>query len=265
MDGLTVENLTVRYSGIVAVNDVSLTAPLGRCTGLIGPNGAGKTTVLNACFGMIPDCSGKVQLLGRSVSRVGPAARARRGMARTFQRMELFDSFTVGENVQMGREAIWVGSNPLRTLYRGRRAQRMLAEARDEALSLCDLTHLGDAPVANLSTGQRRLVEFARVLASPAMILLLDEPSSGLDQAETDRFARVLTAVIEARGVGVLLVEHDMRLVSAVCTRVHVLDFGQKIFEGNMDDARRDPAVRAAYFGDLDVTGEQAAMEVRDA
>ena len=248
--GLEVRGLTVRYGGVVAVSNLSLKAPLGRCTGLIGPNGAGKTTVFNACFGLIPSATGEVELLGRSVARLGPAARARRGMTRTFQRMELFDGLTVRENIEMGREAAWVGSNVLRCLYRSPGGRAVVRQASDEAVELCGLADLADRPTGSLSTGQRRLVEFARALASPATVLLLDEPSSGLDHAETSKFASVLANAVEARGLAAILVEHDMDLVSSACEEVHVVDFGKTIFEGRMADAQHDARVRAAYLGD---------------
>jgi ABC-type branched-subunit amino acid transport system ATPase component len=248
--GLEVRRLTVRYGGVVAVSNLSLTAPLGRCTGLIGPNGAGKTTVFNACFGLLPSATGEVELLGRSVSRLGPAARARRGMTRTFQRMELFDGLSVRANVEMGREAAWVGSNVLRSFYRSPGGRAAVRQASDEALELCALTDLADRAVNSLSTGQRRLVEFARALANPATVLLLDEPSSGLDHAETRQFASVLANAVATRGLAAILVEHDMSLVSEVCEDVHVLDFGQTIFQGRMADAQNDAVVRAAYLGD---------------
>jgi len=257
--GVEVRGLSVRYGGVAALDDVSLDAPLGRCTGLIGPNGAGKTTFFNACFGMLTETTGHVSLFGASLDRLSPAARARRGMARTFQRMELFDTMTVEENVQMGAEAAWVGGNVLRCLHRRRAGGRIVVEAREEAIELCGLQSIRHIHSRSLSTGQRRLVEFARALANPAQMLFLDEPSSGLDRAETAHFGQVLSNAISSRRIGVLLVEHDMTLVSAVCDRVHVLDFGRKIFEGSMAAAQRDSTVRAAYLGDPD--GELVAFE----
>jgi ABC-type branched-subunit amino acid transport system ATPase component len=257
--GLEVRGLTVRYGGVVAVSDLWLSAPLGRCTGLIGPNGAGKTTVFDACFGLIPAATGEVRLLGSPISRLGPAARARRGLSRTFQRMELFDGLTVGENVEMGREAAWVGSNVFRSLYRSRAGRTAVQTARDEALELCGLNDLRHQPTGSLSTGQRRLVEFARALANPAPVLLLDEPSSGLDHAETEKFGTVLMTAVRTRGLAAILVEHDMELVSAVCEEVHVIDFGQKIFEGRMADAQQDPRVRSAYLGEPETSASEGS------
>ncbi len=247
---LTVRGLRVRYGGLVAVDELNLVAPTGRVTGLIGPNGAGKTTTFNACSGLVRPSRGSVLLDDRDVSRAGPAARARRGLGRTFQRMELFDTLSVRDNVAVGAEGTLAGGNPLSHLA-GRPADRLAVRvATDRALELCDLGDLAGVPAANLSTGQRRLVELARCLAGPFRILLLDEPSAGLDRAETRRFGAILRRVVDERGVGILLVEHDMSLVLDVCEAVYVLDFGRLVFTGSAREAVESPIVRAAYLGD---------------
>jgi ABC-type branched-subunit amino acid transport system ATPase component/branched-subunit amino acid ABC-type transport system permease component len=251
--GLQVDGLKVRFGGLIAVDDVTLHAPEGRVTGLIGPNGAGKTTTFNACTGLLKPSEGSVWIAGADVSRRGPDARARRGLGRTFQKMELFDSLTVRENVEAGAEGTLAGANPLSHMFPrpGHRCQ--VRAATDHALALCDLTEVADTPAVSLSTGQRRLVELARCLAGPFGLLLLDEPSSGLDRSETVRFGQILTRVVKERGVGILLVEHDMSLVLDICEQIYVLDFGELIFSGAPREITSSPIVKAAYLGDAEV------------
>ena len=247
--GLAVESLVVRYGGLVAVDDVSLSAPPGRITGLIGPNGAGKTTLFNACSGTVRPASGRVLIDGVDVTRTPPARRPQLGLGRTFQRIELFDSLTVRQNVALGREGALAGSAPWRQLVASRAERRTLATAADEALRVCGLEGDAERPAGALSTGRRRLVELARVLAGGFRLLLLDEPSSGLDDAESERFGEILTEVVRDRGLGVLLVEHHMGLVLSVCDYLYVLDFGRLLFEGTPDEAVVSDEVRAAYLG----------------
>jgi ABC-type branched-subunit amino acid transport system ATPase component/branched-subunit amino acid ABC-type transport system permease component len=247
--GLDLAHVTVRYGGHVAVNDVSITAPVGRITGLIGPNGAGKTTLFNVASGLLRPAVGTPRLHGMDMSTLDPAARARLGLGRTFQKMELFDSLTTIQNVSLGREAGQAGRRPWRHVAETRRDRNRRRAATEQAMALAGIADLADRPVAALSTGQRRLAELARCLAGEFDVLLLDEPSSGLDRAETQRFGAVLTRVVAERGVGILLVEHDMALVMNICDYVHVLDFGTKIFEGTTADVSSSDTVRAAYLG----------------
>lgn len=258
--GLEVRELRVSYGGNVAVDGVSLSAPLGRLTGLIGPNGAGKTTTFNACSGLLRPADGHILLFEHDVTRLGPAARARRGLGRTFQRMELFTSMTVAENVALGREAGLGGGNPLRQFVASRSQRAAVRSATDEALEACGITQLAGEPVEVLSTGQRRLVELARALAGDFRILLLDEVSSGLDHSESEHLGQILRRVITERGVGILLVEHDMVLVMAVCDYLYVLDFGRPIFEGTPTEVQQSPMVRAAYLGSEEVEAGLAAL-----
>jgi ABC-type branched-subunit amino acid transport system ATPase component len=246
---LDVEGLTVRFGGAVAVHDVSLQAPTGRITGLIGPNGAGKTTTFNACAGVIKADHGSVRLFGENVGHLGPAARAQRGLGRTFQRMQLFGSLPVAVNVALGREAGLASSSALRQLFSRPGDRDRVAEAVEEALNLCGLTAIADRRVGTLSTGQRRLVELARAYAGGFPLLLLDEPSSGLDDRETERFAAILRTIMERRRPAVLLVEHDMSLVMRVCEYLYVLDFGELLFEGTPEQTLASEVVRSAYLG----------------
>jgi ABC-type branched-subunit amino acid transport system ATPase component/branched-subunit amino acid ABC-type transport system permease component len=251
--GLELEDLKVSFGGLLAVDRVSLRAPTGQITGLIGPNGAGKTTTFNACSGLVRPAGGRVLLDGDDVTGRGPSSRARSGLGRTFQRTELFDSLTVRENVAVGAEGVLAGGNPLTHLAARPGEGRSVQAATDRALALCDLSELAGSPVMTLSTGQRRLVELARCLAGPFRILLLDEPSSGLDRAETERFGAILKRVVSERSVGILLVEHDMSLVLDVCEQIYVLDFGELIFEGTPAETMSSPIVQAAYLGDASV------------
>ena len=247
--GVQVRDLSVHFGGVRAVQDVSLEAPMARITGLVGPNGAGKTTTFNACSGLVKPTRGRVILHGRDVTGVGSAGRARHGLGRTFQRPELFSSLTVRENVELGREASMAGGNPF-TQVAGTRGDRTTIETSvDNAIELTGIGPICDLQAGLLPAGQRRMVELARTLAGPFDLLLLDEPSAGLDAAETRRFGDVLTGVVAERGTGILLVEHDMALVRQVCAHIYVLDFGRLVFEGTADEMLASDVVRAAYLG----------------
>lgn len=256
--GLRVEGVEVRFGGLVALDRVTLKAEPGRITGLIGPNGAGKTTTFNACTGLIRPAKGRVRIAGTDVSRSGPAARARRGIGRTFQQPELFDTLSVRDNVEAGAEGSLAGANPVAHFLAkpGQRAQVRASAQR--AMDLCGISHLANTQAVFLSTGQRRLVELARCLAGPFGLLLLDEPSSGLDRTEATRFGQILRNVVAERGVGVLLVEHDVALVLEICQHVYVLDFGELIFDGSPQEILASPIVQAAYLGDATV---EASLE----
>jgi ABC-type branched-subunit amino acid transport system ATPase component/branched-subunit amino acid ABC-type transport system permease component len=247
--GLEVHQLTVRFGGVTAVRDVSLTAPMASITGLVGPNGAGKSTTFNVCSGLLKPSDGRVILHGRDVSSLGPAGRSRFGLGRSFQRVELFSSLTVRENVSLGREASLAGANPVRQLVSSTAQRVAVRQSVDDAIALTGIGPLADLQAGLLPVGQRRMVELARVLAGPFDLLLLDEPSSGLDAAETQRFGEILTGAVADRGVGILLVEHDMALVRQVCQTIYVLDFGELIFEGTPAEMLASPAVRSAYLG----------------
>ena len=246
---LVVERLSVAYGGNQAVSDVSLSAPTGRITGLIGPNGAGKTTTFNACSGLLRPTRGSVHLFGTDVTRKNPAARARLGLGRTFQVMQLVNAMTVESNVAFGAECRLVGANPLRQLFSTPARRRAVGEATEGALERCGLTAIANRLVSTLSTGQRRLVELARVLAGGYRLLLLDEPSSGLDDSETVRFGDILRSAVAEEGIGILLVEHDMALVMRVCSQIYVLEFGDVIFDGSPAEVQSSDIVRAAYLG----------------
>lgn len=260
--GLEVRDLSVRYGGVAAVQKVSLVAPMARITGLVGPNGAGKTTTFNACSGLVRPSEGRVVLHGRDVTGLGPSGRARLGLGRTFQRADLFNSLTVLENVELGREASMAGANPLTQLGGGRQDRILVRGSVEEAVELTGIGPLSRLQAGLLPAGQRRMVELARVLAGPFDLLLLDEPSGGLDAVETRRFGDVLTGVVAERGVGILLVEHDMELVRQVCDQIYVLDFGRLIFEGTPAEMLASPVVRAAYLGSEEAVAPPTGVDV---
>jgi ABC-type branched-subunit amino acid transport system ATPase component len=246
---LVVDHVRRSFGGLTAVNVEHLELQRGCITSLIGPNGAGKTTTFNVCTGLLTPSEGRVHLEGEDITRLSPQARAQRGIGRTFQRMELYDSLSVLDNVRLGREAGIAASNPLRHLFARRDEVAEIEEAAREAIDLCRIGDIVDRQVGSLSTGQRRLVELARAVAGTYRILLLDEPSSGLDPSETGAFGDTLLAVVEQRGTGILLVEHDMALVMRICEHLYVLDFGKLVFDGPPKAVAESEIVRAAYLG----------------
>lgn len=247
---LQIQDVVVQFGGLRAVDGVSLGAGTGMIIGLIGPNGAGKTTIFNVATGLQTPARGRVTFKGKDVTRLGTAHRARLGLGRTFQQPELFGSMSVAENIALGYEASLAGANPLTHLVSHRGERVSSAETVEQALELCGLQELRDVPVSALSTGQRRMVELARCVSSPADLLLLDEPSAGQDPAETERFGMILRRIVSEKDLGILLVEHDMDLVRRVCDYVYVLDFGQQIFEGTPAEMQASTVVQAAYLGE---------------
>jgi ABC-type branched-subunit amino acid transport system ATPase component len=252
--GLEAHGLAVRFGGLEALRDVNFRARFGQVTGLIGPNGAGKTTMFNACCGLNRPSKGTIRIRGEDISRMSPPARGRRGLGRTFQTMQLCDTLTVVDNVSLGREAALAGNGVISQIAARREDDRAVRQAAADAMDLCGIAHLADVQAGQLSTGQRRLVELARCIAGDFDLLLLDEPSSGLDKDETDQFAGVITRIVDERGTGILLVEHDMSLVMDVCDYIYVLDFGELIFEGAPSAVVRSPVVQAAYLGAAELT-----------
>ena len=235
MPSLEVSEVTVTFGGRRALDGVAIAAERGRVTGLIGPNGAGKSTLFDVICGLRKPVAGRVALDGKDVTREGPARRARHGMARTFQRLELFGRLSVRENLMVAAEL-----GPQR---------RHAARAVEEIITRLDLAEVADRPADALPTGTGRLVEVGRALAVRPRFLLLDEPAAGQDAEETRRFAGLLRALAD-EGTTVVLVEHDMSLVMGVCDQVYVLDLGKIISVGSPDVIRRDETVLAAYLGD---------------
>ena len=262
MTVLELEQLSVRFGGHLAVSDVSLRVEGGRVSGLIGPNGAGKTTTFNAICGVVNPSGGQVTLDGKDITRVGTHKRARLGIGRTFQRLEVFSSLTVRENIQVGLEIrrSWSRRRAALPQYLADGGDPAPAEEIDLILDRLDLGPLADVSVGSLPTGHARLVELGRALAARPSILLLDEPASGLDDNETDAFGDLL-GVLASNGLGILLVEHDVALVMRVCRELSVLDFGQIIASGPPEVVRANEAVLAAYLGTAPAPGDPGATD----
>jgi branched-chain amino acid transport system ATP-binding protein len=242
---LTVDALRVTYGGVTAVDAVDLTVPEGKVVGLIGPNGAGKTSTIDALTGYQRPAHGTVTFAGEDVTALAPHRRARRGLVRTWQSVELFDDLTVEENLLVASQRMGVLS-ALRDLL-----APIAAHPRDDvdwALALCGLTEVKDRLPTELSHGARKLVGVARALAQRPRLVLMDEPAAGLDTDESAELGRHLRALPDA-GVTVLLVDHDMSLVLGVCDEVVVLDFGRVIARGTPEQIRADDAVIGAYLG----------------
>lgn len=246
---LEARDISVRFGGLVAAGDVSLRLAPGETVGLIGPNGAGKTTVLSALAGSLVPQEGTVHLDGEDATGWGPEQRSRRGVARTFQRLELFRHMTVFENLLVGAEARF-GETDFVADLAGRTRRGDAHELAHEVLGRLELGEVAHRWADEVPLGVGRLVELGRALCTQPRFLLLDEPAGGLDESERERLSAVLWDLRTEEGLGILLVEHDLDLVMRLCERVVVMDFGRTIAEGTPDGVRADPAVRSAYLGE---------------
>ncbi len=236
---LEVRGVNVRFGGHAAVRDVDLDCDAGHITGLIGPNGAGKTTTFNVITGLQDTVSGKVILDGKDITSTKAHLRARRGIARTFQRLEVFGSLTARDNILTAAEIrrSWSrdsDSDPRRDV--------------DAIIDRVGIRAVADERVDAMPTGLARLVELGRALATRPKVLLLDEPASGLDESESDDFANLLVE-LASEGMAILLVEHDVQLVMRVCDLIHVLDFGAILAVGTAEEIQQDQTVLDAYLG----------------
>jgi branched-chain amino acid transport system ATP-binding protein len=236
---LETAEVTVRFGGNVALNSVSIAVDPGTVTGLIGPNGAGKTTLFNVVTGLQRPAGGRVLLNGVDITRMSPYRRAQRGLARTFQRLELFISLSVRDNIR-------VAGDMRNASRRGPRID--VGKEADRIIELTGLGEVADRDVAEIPTGRARVVELARALMTDPAVLLLDEPASGQTEQETETFGELLRR-LAADGLAVCLVEHDVALVMQVCSTIYVLDYGAVLASGRPAEIREDPAVIAAYLG----------------
>lgn len=236
---LRAAEIRVHYAGVKAIDGVDLEFEQGEIVALIGPNGSGKTTCLNALTGFARLSGGSVMLDSRDISHWSPARRSRAHIGRTFQGVRLFADLTVRENVEVA------------ALASGLSRRKSLDESR-RLLSAMSLTHLSRVRASSLSAGDERRVGIARAVATQPKFLLLDEPAAGLDDEESLALVDTIRLLRDTYSCGVLLVDHDMRVITAACTRLHVLDAGRTIAEGDPDAVGQDPAVAAAYFGEAE-------------
>jgi branched-chain amino acid transport system ATP-binding protein len=247
---LEARNLTRRFGGLVVNNEIDLAVPEGSLFAVIGPNGAGKTTFFNMISGFLPPSAGRIEFSGTDITEMRQDKIAAMGLIRTFQLVQLFKGMTVAENVEVGFHLAskgGMGAALLRLPWFGRQEADIRRKAR-ELLDFVGLAGHAEREADLLPYGQQRLLEVARALAAQPRLLLLDEPAAGLNAHETDALADIIQK-INAKGTTVLLIEHDMGLVTRIAQRIAVLDFGRKIAEGTPGEIKQHPDVIAAYLG----------------
>jgi len=250
---LALEDVTVRFGGITALSDVSLSVPTGEVLGLIGPNGAGKTTLFDVISGVRVPEHGRVALEGVDITHLSAVGRARRGLRRTFQRVQTFGWLSVEDNVLTALEWHGGGGGMLADLISLPTRRRREHERRSrvaEVLERCGLSTVAKEPAGSLPIGLARMVEVARAIVDAPKVLLLDEPTSGLEEAEADRLGELIQQMGRDDSCAVVLVEHDVGFVMRQCHRIVVLDLGRVLAVGNPKEIQANPAVRTAYLGE---------------
>lgn len=260
---LEVDDLTLRFGGATTLDGVSFDVQAGELFAIIGPNGAGKTSTFNCISGVYRPQGGTIALDGEPLLGHAPDEIARRGVARTFQNVELFDNLTVLDNLLLGRHQKTSYSWPEAMLWFGRsRAQELAARRRvEDLIEFLDLARVRSMPVGILPYGIRKRIELGRALAMEPRLLLLDEPVAGMNSEETEDMARFILDIRTELGTSMIMVEHDMRLVMDLADRVMVIDFGKRIALGTPDEVQRDPAVISAYLGGASADVAEAAVE----
>jgi branched-chain amino acid transport system ATP-binding protein len=244
---LQTESVSKRFEGLLAVDRVDLSVAAGEIRGIVGPNGAGKTTLFNLISGLYPLTGGRVRLLGVDITAWAPHARATEGLGRTYQMPQIFPDLNLFDNVAVGRSSVQRPS-VLEAVVGSRRARRQVVDEVSGLLDFCGLSGELRLRAGETSFVRQKRLELARVLAGRPRIVLLDEPAAGLNKAEVEALVALIRKVRD-RGITIVLIEHNMRLVMGLCDRVTVLDFGRVIAEGPPDAVRRDPAVIDAYLG----------------